>query len=82
MMGVGWLPGTMGGGYRSTAADYLTDEVRARGNLEVLTGAQVTRVLFEQKEGEEPVAVGIEYAADASCESLSCTSLVVRSLLC
>lgn len=66
MMGVGWLPGTMGGGTRSTAADYLAN---APPNLNILTGAQVTRVLFS--EGEEPTAIGVEYAANPVCKSLS-----------
>lgn len=60
MLGVGWLPGTMGGGIRSSAADYLSEP---KPNLDILTGAQVTKVLFS--EGAEPVATGVEYAAEA-----------------
>lgn len=50
----------MGGGIRSSAADYLSEP---KPNLDILTGAQVTKVLFS--EGAEPVATGVEYAAEA-----------------
>ncbi|KAF8319793.1 alcohol oxidase [Clavulina sp. PMI_390] len=62
MMGVGWLPGTNGGGIRSTPADYLATP---KSNLDILTSAQVTKILFDTT-GDIPVATGVEYARDAS----------------
>lgn len=58
MLGIGWLPGTIGGGIRNSSANYLA---QPKSNLDILTGAQVTKVLFS--EGDEPTAVGIEYAS-------------------
>ena len=46
----------------STESAYLTREVLARANLKVVTGATVTRILFEETEGSEPRAYGVEFA--------------------
>jgi choline dehydrogenase len=46
----------------STESAYLTRDVLARPNLTVVTGASVTRILFEVPEGEEPRASGVEFA--------------------
>lgn len=59
MLGVGLLPGSVGGGIRNSSANYLAGGPRA--NLHVLTEAIVTKVLFT--EGEAPKATGVEYAA-------------------
>ncbi|KAF8320440.1 alcohol oxidase [Clavulina sp. PMI_390] len=62
MLGVGWLPGTNAGGARNTPAGYLATP---KPNLDILTSAQVTKVLFDTS-GAVPVANGVEYAQDAS----------------
>ena len=46
----------------STESAYLTREVLSRPNLKVVTGAAVTRILFNQQEGSEPRASGVEFA--------------------
>ncbi|KAF9517671.1 GMC oxidoreductase [Hydnum rufescens UP504] len=66
-LGVGWLPGSNGGGVRSSSTDYLTAEVVKRPNLHILTGAHVTKVLFNN-EGDEPVATGVEFVESLNCE--------------
>lgn len=62
MLGVGLLPGSVGGGIRNSSANYLAGEPRA--NLHVLTEVIVTKVLFT--EGEVPKAIGVEYAAGSN----------------
>ncbi|KAF9506431.1 GMC oxidoreductase [Hydnum rufescens UP504] len=64
-LGVGWLPGSNGGGIRSSSTNYLTAEVIERPNLHILTGAHVTRILFKN-DGDEPVAIGVEFAESLS----------------
>ena len=54
--GVGHFQLTTKGGRRNSAARAFLTPVRSRKNLEVLTRAQVTRVLFQGKR-----AVGVEY---------------------
>lgn len=58
MLGVGLLPATIGGGVRNSSVNYLEGEPRA--NLSVVTGAFVTKVLFDK--GKIPQAIGVEYA--------------------
>ena len=49
-------------GRRVTAENsYLTPEVLKRPNLEVVTSATVTKVVFD-KTGDRPRAVGVEFA--------------------
>lgn len=56
--GLGVYQVTQRGGMRCSAAKgYLSEEVRKRGNLEIITGAQAQRVLIE-----EGRAVGVEYS--------------------
>jgi choline dehydrogenase-like flavoprotein len=74
-LGVGWVPGSNGGGIRSASTDYLTAEVIQRPNLHILTGAHVTKILFKN-EGDEPVAIGVEFAESLGCEESE------RCLLC
>lgn len=45
----------------SAESAYLTKDVLARKNLNVVVGAQVTRVLFEKVDGETR-AMGAEFA--------------------
>lgn len=47
----------------STEQGYLTDEVLSRPNLAVLSGAHVTRILFEDTESQQKKAVGIEFSS-------------------
>lgn len=59
--GAGMHPMTIRGDQRATAADgYLTPGARARGNLEILAGATVTRLVFEGT-----TCVGVEVATAA-----------------
>jgi choline dehydrogenase len=58
----------------SNARAYLTPEVRARGNLEVLTGAQVTQVLFEGRQ-----AVGVELRCGRETRQLRAAREVILS---
>lgn len=56
--GAGSYDSTIRGGKRwSAAAAYLTDEVRRRPNLKIITGALAERVIFEGKR-----AVGVAYS--------------------
>ena len=72
--GVGMYQVTHKNGERFSAAKaYLTPN-RARPNLQVITGAQATRILLEQKR-----AVGVEYAQGGEIKQLRCTREV---LLC
>lgn len=63
--GVGQYDATIKDGERFSAAKaYLTAEVRARSNLQIITGAQARRVLLEGKR-----AVGVEYAQGNQVQS-------------
>jgi choline dehydrogenase len=63
--GVGQYDATIKDGERFSAAKaYLTPEVRARSNLQIITGVQARRVLLEGKR-----AVGVEYTQGASVQS-------------
>ncbi|KAI0052734.1 GMC oxidoreductase [Auriscalpium vulgare] len=64
-LGLGWLPATHGGGVRSSSNNYLktTD---GRKNIDILTGAYATKLLFAPAaEGSDPAVVGVEFAASA-----------------
>lgn len=76
MLGVGWLPGTIGGGIRNSSANYL---MSPPSNLEIITGATVTKVLIDS-EGSEPTATGIEYVLEQGGERLSETASRVFSV--
>ncbi|KAF8312043.1 uncharacterized protein EI90DRAFT_3137775 [Cantharellus anzutake] len=60
-LGIGRTIATIGTGVRSSANNYL-EAAGARGNLRVVTNAQVTRLLFSEGEDEEPVITGVEFA--------------------
>ena len=62
--GVGWYDQTIRGGRRQSAARaYLTDDVRARPNLTILTEAQVRRVVMKGRR-----ATGIELSRKGKVE--------------
>ncbi|KAF9513176.1 hypothetical protein BS47DRAFT_1459455 [Hydnum rufescens UP504] len=42
-------------------------EVIKHPNLHILTGVHVTKILFKNR-GDDPVAIGIEFAESLSCE--------------
>lgn len=54
-------------GTRSYAANaYLTPEVRGRPNLTIRTGVEVTKILFEKKNGDDAIATGVEFTDPAT----------------
>lgn len=72
--GVGLYQVTHRNGERCSAAKAYLTPVRSRSNLEVITGAQVLRVLMEERR-----AVGVEYVQGGQVRQLRCTREV---LLC
>lgn len=58
--GVGYFEVNQRGGVRWNAAKAFLRPIERRPNLQVWTGAHVSRVLFERIEGKPPRAVGIE----------------------
>lgn len=68
--GVGAYQVTHRQGERCSAAKaYLSDAVRSRPNLSILTGAQVTRILLERHQGR-PRAVGVEFIEGSHLQQL------------
>ena len=72
-LGVGWLQSTIGSGVRSSAATaFLGQDVLGRGNLDILIGTRVMRLLQtgtgRRRSGREggPVFLGVELAQEAS----------------
>jgi choline dehydrogenase len=59
---------------RTPADDYLTDEVRARPNLRVITGALVTRIVFDGTR-----ATGVVYEQDGTEYTLGVQHEVILS---
>lgn len=57
--GVGYLQMTAGGGKRCSAVDAFITPIRGDPNLEIVTGAQVQRIVIEQGR-----AVGVDYVLD------------------
>lgn len=72
--GVGLYQVTHRNGERCSAAKAYLTPVRSRSNLEVITGAQVLRVLMEERR-----AVGVEYVQGGQIRQLRCRHEV---LLC
>jgi choline dehydrogenase-like flavoprotein len=56
--GCGDVPRTVHKGIRSTAADFITKNNR-RANIRILTSVTVDKILFDQKDGEEPTATHV-----------------------
>ena len=70
--GVGYLQFTARGGRRCSAADAFLSKVRSDPRLRVVTGAQVSRILFEHQR-----AVGVEYVHRGHRHALRCTAEVL-----
>jgi choline dehydrogenase len=71
--GVGQYDATIKDGERFSAAKaYLTDEVRRRPNLQIITGVQVRRVLFEGQR-----AVGVEYAQGPAVKTVAARETIL-----
>jgi choline dehydrogenase len=71
--GFGPVDLTVGSGRRSSSASaYLPPAVRHRPNLDILTGAQATRILFEGTR-----AVGVAYVQDGKAEEVWATREVI-----
>ena len=66
---------TQRGGQRcSTAKGYLTDDVKARPILQIITGAAAQRVLFEDKK-----ACGVEFVREGKLETAKAKAEVILS---
>jgi len=74
--GVGYYQVTQKNGRRVSAADAYLDPVRGRANLQLLTGAQVRRVLFD---GEGRRAIGVEFDRDGRTETAHAARSVILS---
>lgn len=75
--GVGLNQWTASKGFRcSTAAAYLSSDVRARSNLTVLTNSPVAKVTFADATSDDPVATGVELA-DGSSTRISASREVI-----
>ncbi len=72
--GVAITQSTIRNGSRHSAAEAFLKPVIDRRNLEVRTGCQATRVLFE---GDR--AAGVEYRRDGVCEEARCVGEVIVS---
>ncbi|KAI0047950.1 GMC oxidoreductase [Auriscalpium vulgare] len=60
-LGVGWLPSTFGGGYRSASRNYIKAAV-GRSNFTLVSGVHVTKLLFAPSvDGAEPRVSGVEF---------------------
>ena len=66
---------TQRGGMRcSTGKGYLSEDVRRRSNLEIITGAQAKRILIE-----EGKAIGVEYAHKGTLKDVRANAEVIVS---
>jgi choline dehydrogenase len=70
--GVGYLQFTAHGGRRCSAADAFLSKVRSDARLRVVTGARVSRILFDHQR-----AVGIEYVHRGQRHTLGCSGEVL-----
>jgi choline dehydrogenase len=71
--GAGQYDATIKDGERFSAAKaYLTDEVRRRPNLQIITGVQARRVLFEGRR-----AVGVEYAQGSNVQTAMAREIIL-----
>jgi choline dehydrogenase len=70
--GTGFLQFTALGGRRCSAVDAYLDQVRSSARLRVVTGAQVTRILFEQQR-----ASGVEYLHGGRRHTVRCEGEVL-----
>ncbi|KAJ8516161.1 hypothetical protein ONZ45_g6505 [Pleurotus djamor] len=73
--GIGWVYSAIGESKRSSAATaYLTPDVYARPNLDVLITAQVTRLIQNGERDGLPSFTGVEFAHDASSPRITLTA--------
>jgi choline dehydrogenase len=70
--GVGWVQVTQHQGRRWSTADAFLRPAMRRANLQVLTGAQCTRVLMQHRR-----AVGVEYLRDGTQQTVSATREII-----
>jgi len=70
--GTGYLQFTARGGRRCSAVDAYLNRVRSDARLQVVTGAQVNRILLEHQR-----AVGVEYLHGGRLHSLRCDGEVL-----
>ncbi len=71
--GVGQYDATIKDGERFSAAKaYLTPDVRARANLQILTGVQARRVLFDGKR-----ATGVEFTRNNAVQTASAREIIL-----
>ena len=72
--GVSWAQATIRNGHRESTARAFLDQVRQRPNLEVMTGVQVSRVMFDGSR-----ACGVQYVRAGVDENATCSGEVVLS---
>jgi choline dehydrogenase-like flavoprotein len=72
--GVGWYQVTQRDGRRCSSAVAYLDPARSRANLEILTGAHVERVLFENRR-----ATGVSFRHGGAVRTVSAAHSVVLS---
>jgi choline dehydrogenase len=72
--GVGWVQVTQHQGRRWSTADAFLRPAMRRANLQVLTGAQCTRVVINHRR-----AVGIEYWREGTRQTVSATREIILS---
>lgn len=70
--GTGYLQFTAHGGRRCSAADAFLSKVRSDARLSVVTGAQVSRILFDHQR-----AVGIEFVRRGQQHTLRCSGEIL-----
>ncbi|KAF8318210.1 aryl-alcohol-oxidase from pleurotus Eryingii [Clavulina sp. PMI_390] len=63
-LGLGWLPGSTGGGVRSSSYNYLSDAVQARSNLDILWDTHVVKLTF--KSGSTVAVNGVTLQASST----------------
>ncbi|TFK36269.1 aryl-alcohol-oxidase from pleurotus Eryingii [Crucibulum laeve] len=77
-LGVGWLQGSIGNGERSSAAtSYLTSQVVARPNLQIVLNTQVTRVL--ETGGKSPSIRKVELTTGSKLTTVTAAKEVILS---
>lgn len=70
--GIGYAPRTIYKGRRQSAAKAFLDPIKHRENLTIVTGANVDRVIFENKK-----AVGVEFLKNGQTETVECGKEII-----
>jgi len=80
-LGLGWLTSTVGGGVRNSSTRYLSPDVVARPNLDILIEAQVTSLSYCSSEKAVPRVEGVffAHAANSPIYKVSATKEVILS---